>query len=58
MIILLTIILIVFAILMWQHATMTYKIGYFEQKLKNHKDKFDPETWKQIEDVINKKSPF
>ena len=42
-------------ILIWQNMTMTFKIGYYEQTLKNNKDKFSEEQYKQIEDVKTKK---
>ncbi len=49
---------LVVAAILWQNLTMSYKIGYYEQTLKNNRDKFSPERLEQIENVMNKKSPF
>jgi len=41
-----------------QYLLLVYKNSYYEETLKNHKEKFTPERWNQIEQVMNKKSPF
>lgn len=50
------IILIVF--LLYKNALMSFKIGYYEQTLKNYKNVFSDQKWENIEIVMNKKNPF
>lgn len=35
-------------------AKQSYKIGYYEQKLKSNKHKFSEEQWKNIEQIMKK----
>lgn len=37
---------------------MSFKIGYYEQTLKNNRDKFSKERFQKIERIINTKYPF
>ena len=41
-------------LLLYKMSKMAFKIGYYEQTLKNHKDKFTEERYKNIENVMNK----
>lgn len=52
------IVAIVIAILVWQNALMSFKIGYYEEILQNNKDSFTTEGYKHINSIINKKTPF
>ena len=42
--------------LLWTNALMALKIGYYEQTLKNNRDKFTKERWKKIVEMLNRKS--
>jgi len=44
--------------LLFELATKSFKVGYYEQTLKNNKRKFDETRWNHIEQVMNKKHPF
>lgn len=51
--------LIIFNIsLLWENSVLHFKVGYYEQKLINHRSKFSNEAFKLIENVMKKKSPF
>jgi hypothetical protein len=40
--------------LLIKNGVLSYKVGYYEQKLKNHKHKFTTEEWSYIEEMLNK----
>lgn len=42
-------------ILFYRLLLASYKMSYYEQTLKNHKEKFSPERWACIKKIINKK---
>jgi hypothetical protein len=47
-------------IILWAYqayviARYAYKVGYYEQKLRNLKDRLNSEEWKQIHDVMTGK---
>lgn len=47
--------------LIWQFITIlndSYKIGFYEQTLRNNKSKFSENHFKEIEKVMNKKFPI
>lgn len=41
--------------IIYSNAVQTFKVGYYEQRFKDHKDKFTDEEWKHIQDVMNRK---
>ena len=50
--------IIICSILLWQNMLMAFKIGYYEQILKNNKDKFSKEKWLNLIAMFERKSPF
>ena len=41
-------------LLLFVIGTMSFKIGYYEQTIENHKDKFTKERYKHFDEVKNK----
>ena len=39
-------------------SNLKFKVGYYEQKFKNHKAKFTEEEWKKIQEMIDTKNPI
>jgi len=52
------IVIVVLIVLGWAILLLSFKCGYYEQTLINHRDKFTEERFKSIEEVMNKKTPF
>lgn len=51
-------VLILLCICLYKISLLNFKTGYYEQILKNNRDKFSENRYSKIEKVMKKKTPF